>query len=70
MDKMSNLVLGDKWLEQGNGSRVVLPLTQCSIHCESSSVVHGANVQKRALQTTCDTPVEVQKESIYETELE
>jgi len=40
-----SLVLGVDGRVQGKGSRVVLPSTchQCSIHCESSRVAHGAS---------------------------
>jgi len=50
---LSSLVLGVNAWVQENSSRIVLPLTrhQCSIHCESSRVVHGASNR-----TTRETP--------------
>jgi len=46
------------WWVEGNGSRIVLPLTrhQCKIHCESSRVTHDARKRCWAPQTTHDTP--------------
>jgi len=47
---LSSFVLGVNGWVQGNGSRVVLPWTchQCSIHCESSRVAHGASKRRWA----------------------
>jgi len=64
--RLSSLVLGvDGWMQE-NRSHAVLSLTryQCSIHCESSHMVHGASKQKWAPQTTRDAPKGVQKPSM------
>jgi len=57
------------WVCERNSPRAVLLLTrnQCSIHCESSRVVHGASKQTWSLQTTRDTP-KVHKPSINKSE--
>jgi len=52
---------------QGNNSRAVLSLTchQCSIHCESTRVVHGASKLRWGPQTSCGTPGRSRKATKY-----
>jgi len=61
---MSSLVLNINGSVQDKASHAVLPLTrhQCSIHCESNRVVHGASKWRWTPQTTRDTPQGAQSE--------
>ena len=59
------------WALMGEWFTCVLPLTyqQCSNHCQSSRVDHGAGKRRWVPQTTRDTPEGLQNPSINETEL-
>jgi len=57
-------VLGVGGWVQRNFSRAVQPLTrhQCSIHCESSRLAHGASKPRSLMLTTRDIPRSVKSE--------
>ena len=61
---------GRWWVNASKRFTCVLPLTyqQCSNHCQSSRVAHGASKQRWVTQTNRDTP-KVWNPSINETEL-